>query len=257
MRGYAGKFSEIDLTTGEVKDTRYPEEVLRQYIGGRGLATKILWDSLGKRWETVDPLGPENILTVLTGPLTGYYPGGRMCVSGKSPLTLGIVGSTVAGEHSIDMRCAGYDGLIIKGKAERPVYLFVTDGLVEIRDASHVWGKDRIETYRILTKEGLKELEERSPGTREWREPSILHIGPAGEELSRVAAVQTKWTHGAGYGGYGAVMGSKNLKAILYKGMGPLPDVHDMERVKELLWQVVKVKFGSDAMRRWGTGSLG
>ncbi len=257
MRGYAGKFSEIDLTTGEINDVRYPEEVLRQYLGGRGLAAKILWDDLGKRWETVDPLGPENILTVMTGPLTGYYPGGRICVSGKSPLTLGIVGSTVAGEHSIDMRCAGYDGLIIKGKAEEPVYLFVTDDQVEVKDASHVWGKDRIETYKILTKEGLKELEERSPGTREWREPSILHIGPAGEKLSRVTAVQTKWTHGAGYGGYGAVMGSKNLKAILFKGMGPLPDVHDMERVRELLWRVVKVRFGSDAMRRWGTGSLG
>ncbi|MDH5792885.1 MAG: aldehyde ferredoxin oxidoreductase, partial [Candidatus Bathyarchaeota archaeon] len=102
MRGYAGKFADIDLSTGEIKDTRFGDVVLRQYLGGRGLATKILWDELGARWEAVDPLGPENILTVLAGPLTGYYPGGRMCVSGKSPLTLGVVGSTVAGEHSID-----------------------------------------------------------------------------------------------------------------------------------------------------------
>ena len=257
MRGYAGKFSEIDLSTGETRDTSFNEETLKQYLGGRGLAAKILWDSLGRQWETVDPLGPENILMVLAGPLTGYYAGGRMCISGKSPLTLGIVGSTVAGEHAIDMRCAGYDGLIIKGRAEKPVYLFVTDDQVEIRDASHIWGEDRIETYRTLTKEGIRELEERSPDSREWKEPSILHIGPAGERLSRMAAVQSKWTHGAGYGGYGAVMGSKNLKAILFKGMGPLPEVWDMETTKELIWRVARINFKSDAMRRWGTGAAG
>jgi len=257
MRGYAGKFSEIDLSTGEIREIHLNEEVLKQYLGGRGLATKILWDSLGKKWETVNPLGPENILTVLAGPLTGYYPGGRMCISGKSPLTLGIVGSTVAGEHAIDMRCAGYDGLIVKGRAGKPVYLLVTDDGVEIKDASHVWGKDRIETYKILTKEGTAELEKRSPNSREWREPSILHIGPAGEKMSRVAAVQSKWAHGAGYGGYGAVMGSKNLKAILFKGMGPLPEVWDIERTKELIWQIAKINFSSDSMRRWGTGAAG
>jgi aldehyde:ferredoxin oxidoreductase len=257
MRGFAGKFSDVNLSTGEIKDIKLPEETLRQYLGGRGIATKVLWDEFGERWEKIDPLGPENILLVLAGPLTGYYPGGRMCVSGKSPLTLGIVGSTVAGEHAIDMRCAGYDGMIIRGRAKEPVYLFMTDDHVEIMDASHVWGKDRIDTYKILTKEGLKLLEKRSPDTREWREPSILHIGPAGENLSRIAAVQTKWTHGAGYGGYGAVMGSKNLKAILFKGMGPLPEVSDMKRVQELIWGVAKVRFKDDYMRRWGTGSLG
>jgi len=257
MRGYAEKFSEIDLSTGEIKETRFSEDVLRQYLGGRGIAVKILWDSLGKKWETVDPLGPENILTILAGPLTGYYPGGRMCISGKSPLTLGIVGSTVAGEHAVDMRCAGYDGLIIKGRAEKPVYLFVTDDGIDVKDASHVWGKDRVETYKILTKEGTEELEKRYPNTREWREPSILHIGPAGEKMCRVAAVQSKWAHAAGYGGYGAVMGSKNLKAILFKGMGPLPEVWDMERTRELISQIAKVNFGSDSMRRWGTGAAG
>jgi aldehyde:ferredoxin oxidoreductase len=216
-----------------------------------------LWDNLGNKWEQIDALSPENILTVLAGPLTGYYPGGRMCISGKSPLTFGIVGSTIAGEHAIDMRCAGYDGLIVKGKSEKPVYLFLTDDGVEIKDAGHVWGKDRIDTYKILTSDGIKELKKRSPNSREWREPSILHIGPAGEALSRVTAVQTKWTHGAGYGGYGAVMGSKNLKAILFKGMNPLPEVSDMEKTTELIWSLAKERISQDAMRRWGTGSLG
>lgn len=188
MRGYAGKFAEVDLSTGEVKDKVFGEETLRQYLGGRGLAAKLLWDRLGDVWEKVDPLGPENILTIFAGPLTGYYPGAKMCISGKSPLTLGMVGSTVAGEHAVDMRCAGFDGLILKGRAEKPVYLFVSDGRVEIRDASHVWGKGRVDTYRILIKEALGLLEERSPGLREWREPSILHIGPAAEKMSRVTA---------------------------------------------------------------------
>jgi len=109
MRGYTGKFLEIDLSTENIKNVTFNENILRQYIGGRGLATKILWDRLGTRWETVDPLGPENILLVLTGPLTGFFPGGRICVSGKSPQSNGVVGSTIAGEFPIELKCAGYD----------------------------------------------------------------------------------------------------------------------------------------------------
>lgn len=85
MRGYAGKFLEINLSSRNVKDTKFSDEILRDYIGGRGLATKVLWDRLGTKWETVDPLGPENILLVLTGPFTGYFPGTKVCISGKSP----------------------------------------------------------------------------------------------------------------------------------------------------------------------------
>nr|NIQ06560.1 aldehyde ferredoxin oxidoreductase [Candidatus Korarchaeota archaeon] len=137
MRGYAGKFLEVDLSTENTKNVKFDESVLRRYIGGRGLAAKILWDRLGHRWETVDPLGPENILLVLTGPLTGFFPGGRVCVSGKSPQSNGVIGSTVAGEFPIELKCAGYDGLIITGKAAKPSYLFITDSQIEIRDASH------------------------------------------------------------------------------------------------------------------------
>ncbi|HEY4675043.1 MAG TPA: aldehyde ferredoxin oxidoreductase N-terminal domain-containing protein, partial [Candidatus Bathyarchaeia archaeon] len=94
MQGYAGKLLEVDLSTGKIKETKFDDQILENYVGGRGLATKILWDRLGKKWETVDPLGPENMLLLLTGPLTGYYPGGRTCVSGKSPQSNGVVGST-------------------------------------------------------------------------------------------------------------------------------------------------------------------
>ncbi|MEM3536198.1 MAG: aldehyde ferredoxin oxidoreductase N-terminal domain-containing protein, partial [Candidatus Bathyarchaeia archaeon] len=144
--GYAGKFLEVDLSTEKIREIRLNDDVLKDFIGGRGLATKILWDRLGSKWETIDPLGPENILLLLTGPLTGFFPGGRICVSGKSPQSNGVVGSTVAGEFGVELKCAGYDGIIITGEAEKPVYLFIKDSDVEIRKASHVWGKDAKQT---------------------------------------------------------------------------------------------------------------
>jgi aldehyde:ferredoxin oxidoreductase len=255
--GYAGKFLEVDLSTRNVKEIRFDDEVLRDYVGGRGLATKILWDRLGSKWETVNPLGTENILLFLTGPLTGFFPGGRTCVSGKSPQSNGVVGSTVAGEFGVELKCAGYDGIIITGEAEKPVYLFIKDSDVEIRDASHVWGKDAKQTVTLLTKECRALLKKRFPLYGEWKESSILYIGPAGENKVRTAIVATKWTHAAGYGGYGAVMGSKRLKAIAVKGTGPLPEVADMEKVKQLMQAVCKDVYENELWRRWGTGSAG
>jgi aldehyde:ferredoxin oxidoreductase len=257
MRGYAGKFLEVDLSADKIKELTFDESILRQYVGGRGLATKILWDRLGERWETIDPLGPENILLVLTGPLTGFFPGSRICVSGKSPQSNGVVGSTVAGEFPVELKCAGYDGLIITGKAAKPSYIFVNDSQVEIRDASHIWGKGGKRTLKMLTKEGRKELRARFPLYGEWKEPAMLYIGPAGENKVRIAAVMAKWTHAAGYGGYGAVMGSKNLKALVAKGTGPLPEVEDIEKVKALIDEVSKRCYRSDAFRRWGTSASG
>ena len=153
MKGYAGKLLEIDLTKGESRETDLNKDITRRFIGGRGLAAKILWDELGTKWDEVDPLGPENILLVLNGPLTGFFPGGRICISGKSPQSNGIIGSTIGGEFSIDLKCAGYDGLIIKGKAYHPSYIFVVDSKVEIKDVQHIWGKDGKETLKTLTKE--------------------------------------------------------------------------------------------------------
>ncbi|MEM2110466.1 MAG: aldehyde ferredoxin oxidoreductase C-terminal domain-containing protein [Candidatus Bathyarchaeia archaeon] len=257
MRGYAGKLLEVDLSTTNIKDVKFSEEILRQYMGGRGLATKILWDRLGERWETVDPLGPENILLLLTGPLTGYAPGGRLCVSGKSPQSNGIVGSTVAGEFPINLRCAGYDGIIFTGKSEKPVYLSIVDSDVDVKDASHIWGKNGKETLKALVKEGRENLEKRNPRHGLWKDPAAVYIGPAAENKARVAAVMAKWTHGAGYGGYGAVMGSKNLKAVVATGTGPLPDVVDMERTTAIIDRMTEINFRSTIFRRWGTGNLG
>jgi len=256
-KGYAGKILEVDLTEGKIKETVPNEKMLKEYVGGRGLAARILWDRLGGKWDEVDPLGPENLLLVLTGPLTGYFPGARVCISGKSPETNGIIGSTIGGEFPVELKCAGYDGIIFSGKAEKPVYLFVTDGQAEIKDARHVWGKEAKETLKILNREGREELAKRDPKGREWKEPSVIYIGPAGECCSRVAAVVGKWTHGAGYGGYGGVMGSKNLKAVVAKGTGPLPETSNIKKVLKLIDEVCEAAYANDAFRRWGTGSAG
>ena len=255
--GYAGKFLEVDLSTRSVKEVRFSDDVLRECIGGRGLAAKILWDRLGSRWETVDPLGHENILLLLTGPLTGFFPGGRICVSGKSPQTNGVVGSTIAGEFGVELKCAGYDGVIVVGEASEPVYLFIKDSAVEIRDASHIWGKDAKQTVSLLTKECRGLLKTRFPRYGEWKEPAILYIGPGGENKVCTAIVATKWTHAAGYGGYGAVMGSKMLKAVAAKGTGPLPEVADMEKVKKLTQKICTDVYKNELWRRWGTGAGG
>jgi aldehyde:ferredoxin oxidoreductase len=257
IKGYAGKFLEVNLSDEKIRETRFDDEVLKDYVGGRGLAAKILWDRLGEKWESIDPLSPENILVFLTGPLTGFFPGGRTCVSGKSPQNNGVVGSTVAGEFGVELKCAGYDGIIVWGKAEKPVYLFVKDSDVEIRDASYVWGKDAKQTVNLLTKECRELLKKRYPQKGMWREPSILYIGPAGESKVRTAIVAAKWTHAAGYGGYGAVMGSKGLKAVVVKGTGPLPDISDMEAVNQLIQAVCNNAYENELWRRWGTGSGG
>jgi len=257
MRGYAGKFLDIDLSREKIQEVGFDENVLQSYIGGRGLAAKILWNRLGERWETVDPFAPENVLTVLTGPLTGFFPGGRVCVSGKSPQSNGMVGSTVGGEFGIDLKCAGYDGLIITGRAPKPSYITIFENEVSIKDASPIWGKDGKHTLKILTQESRRELKANFPEYGELKEPSVLYIGPAGENQTRIASVMAKWTHASGYGGYGGVMGSKNLKAVVAKGLGPLPEVEDIEKVSELIKIADKECYKSGSFRMWGTGAAG
>ncbi len=255
--GYAGKCVEVDLTRGRISDLSFSREVLEQYFGGRGLAAKILWDRLGSRWSKIDPLGNENIFLALTGPMTGIYPGGRVCCSGKSPLSNGVVGSTTSTEFAHELKTAGFDGVIVTGKAESPVYVMVTDEGAEIRDASHLWGKMGDETIRALNKEVSDELTRRKPSVGLWKEPGILYIGPAGENMVRNAAVMTKLSHAAGYGGYGSVMGSKNLKAIVAKGRNPLPEVDSPATVKLLWMKAHQYLISRDGFRRRGTGYAG
>ncbi len=255
--GYAGKWLDIDLSSGKIDEITFPDEVLEQYFGGRGMATKILWDRLGARWAELDALAPDNLIIFATGPMTGFYPGARICVSGKSPVSNGVVGSTAATEFPIELKNAGYDGIILSGKSEKPVYLLVTDEGAELRDASHLWGLDGEKTLIKLNKEVRDELKKRKPNVGLWKEPGTMYIGPAGENMVRNACVMTKICHAAGYGGYGAVMGSKNLKAVVAKSRGSFPKVNATETVK-LLWdRAHKDLMKVTQFRRWGTGWLG
>ncbi len=255
--GYAGKFLEVDLTREKAKEVTFPEEVLEAYFGGRGLAAKVLWDRIGDRWPKVDPLGPENIFTAFTGPMTAIYPGARICCSGKSPVSNGTVGSTASTEFASELKTAGYDGVIVTGRASSPVYILVTDEGGEIRDADHLWGKIGTETIKTLNREITEELTRRKPNVGLWKEPGMIYVGPAGENMVRNAAVMTKLCHAAGYGGYGCVMGSKNLKAIVAKGRGKIPEVDAPEAVK-LMWRRVHEHLMEPrSMRRWGTGYAG
>ena len=252
--GFNGKILEIDLSSEKIKTIELKEETLRKFVGGRGLGAWILWKRLGDRWENIDPLSPENLLLFLTGPMTGYYPGGRICITGKSPLSNGVVGSTIGSELGLELKSCGYDGIIFTGKASSPVYLFINDDKVELRDASRIWGKGGRETLREILRETWGEIKKENRLKGLPKEPAVLYIGPAGERLVRMAAVLAKWTHAAGYGGYGAVMGSKNLKAVVVKGSGPLPAVADFEKYRELLSKARKILLDWTYMRVWGTG---
>ncbi len=255
--GYAGKWLDIDLTKNKIEEIKFPYSTLEEYFGGRGIATKILWDRIADKWTEIDGLEPENPLIFATGPMTGIYPGARICVSGKSPVSNGVVGSTAATEFAVEIKNTGYDGIIFTGKSPKPVYLLVTDDGPELVDASHLWGLDGEKTLIKLNKEVKDTLKKRYPRVGLWKAPGSMYVGPAGENMVRNACVMTKLCHAAGYGGYGSLMGSKNIKAVVAKSRNMFPTVDAPESVK-LLWrkahaELIKV---SD-FRRWGTGHLG
>jgi aldehyde:ferredoxin oxidoreductase len=207
MFGWTGKLLRVDLTAGTSRTEAIPAEWLRQYIGGRGLGDRYLHEELD---PTVDPLAPGNKLIFATGPLTGTpVPcGARYMVVTKGALTGAITTSNSGGHWGPEFKFAGYDLLILEGRAPQPSYLFVYDDHVEIRDAAAYWGRGVFETEDGLRAElGL-------PGLR------IAGIGPAGEKLVRFACIMNDKHRAAGRSGVGAVMGSKNLKAIAVRGTG-------------------------------------
>jgi aldehyde:ferredoxin oxidoreductase len=204
--GYAGKILHVDLSKRNQSTEEFSEGEARAYIGGSGLAAKRLWEMTGS--ET-DPLGPENVLIFMAGPFTGTKVplSGRHEVVAKSPLT-GIYGeSDVGGRWGTELKKAGFDGVVIKGKSAGHTYLWVNEDGVEFRDADHLWGLDTYEASPILRKETDEKAIEAC-------------IGPAGERLARIAAIMHdgRDARAAGRCGLGAVMGSKNLKAIVVKG---------------------------------------
>lgn len=212
MFGWTGQLLYVDLTKGEVKTVPLDQDMGREYIGARGLGTRLYVDLAD---PGVDPLAPENPLIFMTGPLTGTLAssGGRFNVITKGPLTGLIAASNSGGCFGPELKYAGFDGVIVVGKSLKPVYLWIKDGSCEIRDASELWGKDTAEATDLI-KEATDE------------DARVAVIGPAGERLVRFAGVINDYNRAAGRSGVGAVMGSKNLKAIAVRG-------HGMVKVKD------------------------
>jgi aldehyde:ferredoxin oxidoreductase len=240
MYGWSGRALEINLETKDVKEFQLDEKILRDYIGGRGLGVKLYYDSVE---PSIDPFTPENPLIFTVGPLTGVAPmSGRHSVVSKSPLTGTILDSNSGGFWGKELHYAGYDALIVHGKAEKPVYLIVKDEEVQFEDASSLWGLDVEATTNKLKEYG-----------------SVACIGPAGEKGVLYAGIMNDLTHTAGRGGLGAIMGKKNLKAIVVKG-SKKPKVWNVDKTKEAMMDMVKLLEASPpinkGLRVFGTAML-
>jgi aldehyde:ferredoxin oxidoreductase len=215
--GYCGKILDVDLSTGSILKKNTDPELARRFLGGMGYAAKILYDEVATE---ADPLGPENIVIFATGPLTGTRApcSGRVEVTAKSPLNHLLGTGNVGGLWGTFLKRAGYDFVIVRKISRTPVYLWIDDDRVEIREAGHLWGKDTWETSGLIR----KELGEAPPLTRSNPQISVLAIGLAGENQVRYACPVVDYYHTAARAGAGAVMGSKRFKAIAVRGTRPV-----------------------------------
>jgi aldehyde:ferredoxin oxidoreductase len=245
MDAYAGKILYADLSTGSLNSRPLPEELQRLYLGGRGFGARIITDMVDPQ---IDPLGPDNVLVLATGPLTGtgVPMGSRYEVSAKSPLTGTLSSANSGGDFGWKLKRAGFDAIVITGKAAKPVYLLLNNGEVELRDAEPYWGMESQEIYDALRSD---------LGDTKMR---LSCIGPAGENLSRMACIINEKARAAGRGGLGAVMGSKNLKAIAATGEQPISeaDREMLNRVKERIRSKVSENSIEQALDSLGTSVL-
>ena len=220
--GYFGRILHVDMSGSSSRTEAIDDEFIETYIGGRGFAVKLLWDNF-KKHNQIDPLGPENMLVVAAGPLTGVYlpSSGKNSFASISPAT-GVFGdSSMGGNFGVELRQAGYDAVTIIGKAKELSYLFIDNDDVKVVPCPELAGKGNLETEgRIRDSIG-------DHGVR------VASIGPAGENLVRFACVTSEWSRNAGRTGIGAVMGSKNLKAIAVRGHQDMP-VADIKKVIEI-----------------------
>ena len=238
--GYNGKILRVNLSNNAISTEATDNMFCRKYLGGAGFVMYFLWKELK---PGIEPLGPDNKLIFAVGPLTGsLLPGsGRNCIGAKSPLTGGIAKSEVGEFWGPEFKRAGYDAVIIEGKAEKPVYLSINDGEVGIKNASHLWGMNTKETQQGIRDE---------LGDNRIR---VAMIGPGGENLALQACIMNGPYDAAGRGGLGAVMGSKNLKAIAVKGRRA-PKIANPERVKELREWVLANMHLVSGEAEYGTG---
>jgi len=242
--GWHGKMLMVDLGARKITDRHIDESIYRLFLGGRGLNMWLLYQHLNSATE---PLAPENLLIFGAGPLVGTMipSNGRYNVSSRSPLT-GLLGdSNSAGYWSPPLRKIGYDGIIVSGKAESPVYLMITEEKTELIDASSLWGKTVSETDTLIREQHGKESQ-------------VLAIGPGGENMVRYAAVLNNVDRAAGRSGNGAVMGSKNLKAIVVKGKGSIPvaDKAGVRSVSKEIREMMRASASFKARSQYGTPML-
>ena len=245
MKGWIGKILRVNLTKGEWKAEELDKNLAAKFIGGRGLGSKILYDEIDPK---VNPFSPNNKLIMASGPLTGTSASasGRYMVITKSPLTGTIASSNSGGHFGAELKYAGFDLIVIEGKARDPVYLFIEDGKAELRDAKHIWGKTTHEaTDQILSETDM--------------DAKVACIGPAGEKLVRFACIINDKHRAAGRSGVGAVMGSKNLKALAVKGSGSVTVANKEAFRKATLDGFQKVKASavtSQGLPTYGTAVL-
>jgi len=237
--GYMGKILWINLSTGEIKVEIPDEHLLRNFIGGYGMGSRLLYS---RQRSGVDPLGPDNTLGLVTGPLTGTpaVGGSRFQTVAKSPLTGGWGDANCGGHFGPYLKFSGYDAVFFTGVAEKPVYLFIDNGKAELRDASHLWGKSTYETEDIL--------EATHPGSK------AAVIGPAGEKLSLISCIITHKGDAAGRSGLGAVMGSKRLKAVVARGEFKVPVAHPEEAHRLRMAEIEDLKKFLERFHIYGTG---
>ncbi len=243
--GYHGKLLRINLSTNSYKTEEIPEKLLIEYIGGRGLASKILFDELNGK---IDALGSENKLIFATGPLTGINAPttSRFSIVSKSPLSGTINACSAGGHFGLDLKSTGYDVLIIEGISEKPCYVFITDSKIEIRNALDIWGLNTHKTTDILL-------------SKTNAEAGVACIGPSGENKLLVAGIMNEKNHTAGRGGLGAVMGSKKLKAVVVHGKTNTPFVNNevlRNSIKKWRTFIGEAPLTKDTLKEYGTPAL-
>ena len=227
MKGYAGKILHVNLSTDDIKIDDLNTKWTKQFIGGRGLGARYLYEGLQPK---IDPLTPENILVFMTGPLTGTDAPAtaKYVVLSKSPLTGAFVDSYGGGQFPVEIKYAGFDGIIIKGRARRWSYLSIEDGEATIKEAEDLVGKGTRETTEIVKEEvGSKDAK-------------VAAIGPAGENQVKFSCITNDFHHQVGRAGIGAVMGSKRLKAIATRGTDKNVEIHDEDAFREAVREVTR-----------------
>ncbi|OYT45559.1 MAG: aldehyde ferredoxin oxidoreductase [Desulfurococcales archaeon ex4484_42] len=241
MYGWLGKILRIDLTSGKASEYKYDETLAIKFLGGRGFAIKLLWDLVK---PGTPPLSPENKLIIMLGPLTGLPlpSSGKAVIASKSPLTHGYGDGNIGTRFSVNLRMAGYDGIIIEGKAPKPSVIYIEGSKCQILPADHLWGLTTDITEERLKKEFGKEV-------------GVLTIGPAGENLVKISTVISEFGRAGGRPGMGAVMGSKNVKAIVARGTEEIPLKDKKTLIEEASkgYEEIKKSKGYEFWLRQGT----